>query len=287
MKRTKYRVVSKFPDALADDDFMYLGAFTWTYRNAKVKLIDKGTAVRLDVGRVSPTEYARTYLMLKYGGRPKATSNQIAKTSIHRAAPMVALPGRYQDMVYVDLQAAYWSILKIVGWDVDYNPGSWWGIGQGMEDFPLPNNKLVRNMLVSVATVGNIMVADYGTLKRVDYGNPLLNSSLWACVQDILHMIANFAVNNGAVYVHTDGYIIPRRMWEHMAAWLDQFGLTIRLKHEGDAIVWGGGRYQFHDSRQLEEREKHGGTVMNINPVDDEWIVPRLRTFAKARASGI
>ncbi|MFW5692451.1 MAG: hypothetical protein ACOCX3_03785 [Chloroflexota bacterium] len=274
-------VTSIMPELTISDDLLYLGAFTQTNINLKHKLIDKSIAIPAGGAVAAPTEWARSYLMWKFKRRPVRLRTQInACLMPERVPPRFSLPGSYSDMVYVDLKAAYWSMLKIFGWNTDYNPGQWWGLGDTLRDWFLEDHKLARNMLVSAVTVSHVCCWQGGALFWRKFNNPLANAPLWAAVQDTLHLIAGYAVRAGAVYVHTDGYIMPRRSVEGFADRLSMIGLGVGEKYSGDVAIYGVGRYQFPKSRRLDERERTPSTIYHINDVPASWMWARLTRFA-------
>lgn len=282
----KTEVKRTFP-AISDfwDDTVFMGAFSWSVVGEKRRIIDRYAAINLPGASTTPSGYARAYLTLKYDRNPAATRPQLDACNTPRSQAMMARPGRYEDMVYVDVRSAYWSILKLVAWDTDYHPGRWWGVGGSMRDFPLPEHKMARNMLVTVGTTRSATVWSRGRVSQRLTGNHLLNMPLWAAVQDTLHMVALRAVAFDAVYVNTDGYIMPARNEAEFSGWLGSVGLRSSVKHAGDCEVWGVGRYQFPDSRKLTKREKSGGFTYAINDVPAYWIEERLRAFARHRRS--
>jgi len=230
-----------------------------------------------------PPEIARDYLRAKYTAWRPHTEAQFASINEHRAAPLYAKIGQYADMAYVDLKAAYWSIIQVVGWDVDYHPGRWLGKRSDMHDFPLPDNKLARNSLVSTGLITrqNIWTGEH--LKSIKAHNPLVNYDVWALAQDVLHAIAQVALKAGAVHIHTDGYIVPMRMAIPLIEQVRKWGLQAIVKQEGDCKIYGIGSYDIGDKHTLHRYHYRPSNLNKLYEPDIKWLMPRFAKFAKTR----
>jgi hypothetical protein len=192
----------------------------------------------------TPTEISRDYLLAKYEKKPRQYHDQYIVNSMKRGWPYLAKTGFHGDCVYIDLKSAYWSIMQVVGWDVEYNPSRWLGRSSIMNDFPLPSNRLARNSLVSSATLSSISMWTGTHLKTKSVGGRLMNPIVHSIVMDVLHGIASDLENMGAVYIHTDGYIVPRYLQASALSMINcQWGVPARVKHEGLTVVKGIGSY--------------------------------------------
>lgn len=225
-----------------------LGSFSWYYPKSKAKDILRPFAYNFGSFISTPSELARSYLELKYE-RQRATKDQITDFKRVRSAPLYANPCVFSEGAYIDIRSAYWQIIQVIGWDVDYYPGYWLGKKSSMEDFPFPDFKLSRNCLV---TSGLPSEASYWNAKdhkiaSVKTYNARLNLGLWACIMDVLHAIAWDAIAAGAAYAHTDGYICHRERIEAVQNAVSLWGLESRIKAAGDTMVYGVGSYACGD----------------------------------------
>ena len=152
-----------------------------------------------------------------------------------------------------------------------------------MADFPYPNLKMVRNMLVSAGIMSSVTTWEYGNLHHRRSYNPLLNTSLWAFAQDVLTAIALEMLSIGAVYVHTDGYILPLARLQDAFSIIDDWQLNGSVKFVGDAVIYGAGRYEMPKSRRLNDFEKNGTNTYNLHSVDTDFLKPRFKRLARAR----
>lgn len=241
------RLITSWPPLTDYSDWLFIGSFTWTCASRKYKLMQIKVATNDGVGWSSPADLARDYIRAKYDRPSRVTSEQYEAVMIHRQAPLYSKPGKLDDAVYLDLKSAYWSILQVIGWDVDYMPGLWLGVNSDVRDFPYWKNKLARNCLVSVGLVGDSRVWDGQRLIFRKKRNPLTNMVLWAAVQDVLNAIALEMVRVGAVYVHTDGYLLPRDRLKAAMDVIGEWGLVSSIRHEGSAEVIAPGTYTIGD----------------------------------------
>lgn len=284
-RHEKYRhvVVETFPSLLDLEESTIIGSFSWLGLKSRTRYIQASTAINIGGYLQTPSDVARDYLAEKYGGkRRRVTTKQYHAIMEKRHHPLFAVAGRYDDALYVDIKAAYWSIVRIVGWDVDYNPNRWLGQGESMEDFPYAEHKLARNCLVTAGIYANqkIWNAEKKKLITVRRGNALTNYCLWALVQDVLNAVAFEAIGAGAVYCHTDGFIVERRNLTDLMSVIAEWGLTPGIKYEGPAEVYSAGAYsigpKLNRRKMFVTRTMHSITYY----ADIDWLKPRFRRFA-------
>jgi len=229
----------------------------------------------------SPGQMARDYLTVKNIRSSRITGEQLNIFN-EKQPPMLAFPGRYSDMAYVDLKAAYWSIMRVMGWGVDYFPGLWLAKKDDVKDFPFPDYKLGRNALVGVGILtGEARVFWQGQYQTRKVGSRWANSNLWGLVQDVLHSVMWAAVDCGAVYVNVDGAIMPAKRAEEFQDFCAWNSLTAEVRAEGDAIITGVGRYQVGDKKtRTPASTPH--YAHNLNPnIRDGWTLARFRKFSQ------
>jgi hypothetical protein len=202
-----------------------------------------------------------------------------------RSHPLYANPCVLEDAYYIDLQSAYWSIMSIVGWDVDYCPGKWIGVSSNVEDFPFKSDKLARNSMVSVGLPGLLRVWTGTRLSFVKRANPFVNLGLWSLIHDVLHGVASEMVEIGAKYVHTDGYILPSGNASDAFDILDSWGLSGSVKERGSAIIRGAGDYDIGGHTSKVRRHGKPKDVCSLYPVSRSWLKARISSLSHKRQS--
>lgn len=272
------RVVEKFPDVRTISDPFYYGTHCWTFPGLKQRWIPEARVIDIGNGPQTRPEVARDYLAVKYPARRRAVKEQIDAIRDKPPMPLLCLPARWHAGAYVDLHAAYWSIMRLTGWDVDYWPGRWLRPGTPPTDFPLPGDKVSRNALVTCALPGPITMWTGEKFIRVKAGNPHVNLCLWHLIADVLHLVAGYALDAGAVYVHTDGAILPARNVESYQHAVAGIGLEATVKASGLTLVYGlqnwrcGGR-----STRLYTPTGGSRHIINlIREVDRPWLENKL-----------
>jgi hypothetical protein len=245
-----------------------LGEPTIVSRYARCGIESRARFIRTDV-LVSvngcfetPSAVARDYLMLKYRYGPKWTSAQrdVVKAEI-TGTPLYVVPTKFEDGAYIDIKAAYWSVMVRCGWDVNYYPGHWLAFEDPPLDFPWDYDKRARNSLVSVGRATQItMWRPESGFKLETRPNPRPNSQLFCLIMDLLNAIACDAIAEGAVYVFTDGYIAPdmdtaRRIIGRIHEW----GFDCRIQGQGRGEVTNLGSYRVghKHSKKISDAGQH------------------------------
>lgn len=238
-------LVDHWPSLAEMDENVFVGSFSWLGVSSHTRWIKRSTAINVGGYLSTPGDVARNYLTLKYTKRKRITADQKLSIYQHRSHPLYANPIRLVDGSYVDIKSAYWSIMSIVGWDVDYFPGRWLSPGVGMSDFPYRDHKLSRNCLVTagLGSTSKMWMHERKRLAIKKIGNRFANMQLWSLVMDVLNGVA-CDVKEKVFYVHTDGYICDTEdaadVQERIRAW----GLPSRIKHRGDTRIQGAGQYR-------------------------------------------
>jgi len=162
---------------------------------------------------------------------------------IRTYAPYYVTPRILKDAMYVDIGSTFFSILKNIGWNVSYLPGKWLTAGRAPLDFPLPKEKGARNYLVTIGLPKPLTIWNGYEFISEHAKNAHINRAIYSVIMDILHSIASIAVALGAIYVHTDGYIIPQRAYSILCSYIEAYGLSPEVRAWGDAFVYGIGNY--------------------------------------------
>jgi hypothetical protein len=154
------------------------------------------------------------------------------------------------ELAYVDITACHYNLYRSVGC---YNPGAIIEADRvrimrgsisldGVEMFSADH--LARNSIVGFARTR--AWTEYRSGHRVECAGWMSTTApdLWAIIVLALQALAGFAVLEcGAVYVATDGYIVPLSSVARLLAEIAGWGLSATVD-EGEAQVRGMGSYQ-------------------------------------------
>jgi hypothetical protein len=265
-----------------------------TSQEIKHRIIQEKNAIPFADTYASPSDLARLYLNLRWKKvRRRITTTQWKEFyENHRSTPLYVSPCHLDNAYYIDIRSAYWTILRSVGWDVDYHPLGWVRVVDPLtvNDFPFPAQKMARNCLVSLAADGTrvMQIWDGQGIKYQKGGNPLVNKMLYAFVCDVLNTVASECIAAGAVYAFTDGFICSSDHVEHIDAIIRSWGFDASIKHRGPCDVSGVGAYSFPDYTTKKFRRQAMRPMSKINPVSVDWLKPRFKHFSdKHNATGV
>lgn len=265
---------------------VWCGSFSWSVPSRQERYVLDRHAIEIEGMLLTPSELARTYLDIKYAKRkPRMTTDQWQKTVVNKPQPpLFSIPGSYKKCSYVDLDGAYWQIVKTLGWDVDYNPGKWLEVKSNNYDFPYWSLKMARNCLVSIGLPSAITLWTGHSFKQVKRGNRHINLSLWAAVQHVLNGVAADMVSVGAKYVFTDGYILQNTELERVEDVMWSWGMKFSQRHTGDAEILGPAAYKIgsHESKPFRSR-KFSRNVNLINYEVGAFMRKRYKYFSATR----
>lgn len=272
----RVELVNRLPAYTEMEESCYLGTFSMAQFQRRHKFVLAKHAHRTPGGFLTPGEMARDYLKLHYPKyNRKATYGQIKSCIDDRGTvPLYCLPTK-GEAVYVDLKAAYWSIVRTVGWNVNYHPERFLVCNPDNEDFPFADNKLGRNMLVSTSLPHNLSMWNGRRVVTVQKRNPYQNLILFRLVTDVLNAIAAEMIQYaGAIYVNTDGYIIPAESYDRARDVLDSWGLPYAIKFQGMATVTAIASYKFptHTTKRV-LRERQTNKIQSVNR---QWLKKRF-----------
>jgi len=217
--------------------------------DSKTKYILRHALIPLDLeNRIYGTsgQIARDYVYYKYDTRPWTAEQRTKVRSEITGPPQYAKPTKFDNGAYIDLTGAFWSVMVRTGWNVDYFPSKWIGLGIPPLDFPFPENKITRNSLVSV---GRSKLLRTWTKEKgmiwLRTGNKRPNDQLYCLIMDVLNGVATEAIEAGAIYVHTDGYIAPNsKVADKITQICMDWGFTPHIDATGDGEVISRGSYR-------------------------------------------
>lgn len=279
----KTSVIERFPPLATIKERTTLGMFSWTLQESKQRWIHELNCIDLLGYPQTRSEITRDYLSIVNPRKLRAKGWQAENFTQHRAPPTFAKVGKWGDCTYVDLKSAYWSILGVTGWDVDYYPGKWILPGRVPYDFPLINDKIARICLVSAGLNAPTRIWTGSQVIVIRTQNSHLNLGVWSICQDLLHTLANIAERLGAVHIHTDGYIVPTSNAEYLINRIREFGLVARPKATGSTWIHAVGSYQCgeHHTKNIVKALKP--ITSTLYATDEKFIEKRFRYLAEWR----
>ena len=259
--------------------------------------------------RAIDVNVARTWPNLS-GELEPMSPGQAAKTELSRAFPGLKRVGWHRDHirlfdwrspmyfdepyqgsgVYVDLKAAYWQVYKNLWLDTPFPRGvgtlSLAPVADALKDW-----KAARNAVLGISRSRTITGVRSGKRQEVSVTNHFLSPGLWATVQAVLHAIATKALEIGAIYINTDGFLFPD--YTESLSFLDvlnEYGLTHEIRDSGTIDLKGWNNYRVGRTATALyrlERSLPGGKICNVRTDETKrWLeyVKRTHTLAMAAA---
>lgn len=286
MQGWSVELVDEFPPLTRIPQRVILGSFSWAIPGMKLKLLQRANAVNIGAGYCTPADIARDYITLKYPNRRvRCTRSQYAEcVAIRKQTPVYCKPCHLEYGYYVDVKSAYWSIVETVGWDVNYLPGRFLGVNSNNDDFPFPLMKMARNCLVSVGLPGPMRIWTGEKLVTQNKGSKFVNLILWRLAMDVLNGVARDAIDAGAVYAYTDGFIVPYDKLDAVSDAVSAWGLDVGVKHEGEVHVKAPAGYKFFGRYETKayKRFRHEIDSSTVYKPDGEFLRWRFAKFAEA-----
>src|SRR6056297_1030449 len=128
-----WHVGHDFPDLFQYPNPLILGSFAWTDTISKQRWIRPQHVRRLGhVDRkTTSSQVARAYLKYKLGDDYRRIRTVQYKYFVNnrKSQPLYASPCHLKSAVYIDIKAAYWTIIRVLGLTVDYMPQKWLAYG--------------------------------------------------------------------------------------------------------------------------------------------------------------
>jgi len=235
----------------------------WPDLHGQSRLTTPGQAARL--------ELARQWPKLKKVGWPAGDISLLsARSPMHYTGQVSG------DLVYIDLDSAYAQIYRNLWLDTMY-PRGYYG------KYPLRNIadtletwKAARNALMGIARSTEAVAFRGHQRIKIRTENKYLSPALWATVQEVLHVVAAKAVELGAVYINTDGYVFhrsPPEFYEDFVFWLSGQGFrwSPRCSGDGEIVGWNNYRIGYTKTKQYKLNLRSSiGVFSNVNFMDRE-----------------
>lgn len=213
-------------------------------------------------------------------------TEEFFKGNITAHHPLYAIPTTING-VYIDLKSTYYTIVKT------YYPMAY----SRMQYISLPYNRQsieIEEYITKSAKVSTFSLARSPrmTIFNTKTGNIEIKTSLNNYLNDIavftydylqalaLKMIKLF----NAVYVHTDGYIVPEEKTEEALEFLSEYWIgQARVKYEGLAIVKTAGVYAIgrHITHNYDKINPKHYTNIYIDEELADWLLKNVRTHIR------
>lgn len=216
-----------------------------------------------------PGEIAKTELKRQWPDLERVGWNGSLITLFDWQAPMYFRRPFAGWLVHIDLSAAYHQIYK----RISLNMG--WPYGHGNLHLApiadrLKSNKLARNALVGITASRTITLARGYTNTTLKTKNKYLSPMLWAFIQSALNEIAYAALEFGAEYIATDGYIFPDDARENSTGFINflkSYGYNFKIE-SGLGEVRGWMAY----STKMKTTKLYGRKQIGENDIDNVTI---------------
>lgn len=296
----------KLPNPYSLHEWATLGTYSYFLMQSKRRLTLYSGLLKLNKKTwETMSSVARDYLDIAYMKSPVIKHDQAevykaayipANGRIKNAPQYFFKPVKFEHGFYIDIISTYWSILSIVGWNLDYYPRRWLGQGRIPSDFPFPQHKTARACLVSVARPGELLQYNPGgttpeerfPTKKI--GSKIMNLGISLIISDVLHSIASRAREAGAVYINADGYVAQdEKTAGAIAQIIYDWGLPARIKGEGGGEVLGIGNYKVgvtesEPHAQMWEAGKTNAVRESVDKIQtieyEKWLQPRFAKYA-------
>ena len=280
IKGRKIKVIdTSIKDARLLPDGTVYGNYSYTLPN-KLKLIPFSFARHIGDYTETETGFTRIFMKSLPKRRYRKLQHDFMKFS---RPPLYIRPSIIENAVYVDLVAAYPSVYKLIGWEVDYQRGKYLGINDSLEYPYNASWKVGRSFVVTGALPFQFSrFVKGGKIEMRRYYSQLANPSFVACVYDVLSMIGKFATYAlDARYFNADGGIMRMEALDTFVSFVESMGLKARVKYMGKAVILSSGYWRVgsHQTKNMEKKQAsgiHGGDYNYISVQDADWLYKRM-----------
>ena len=285
-RQAKYTtlVTDDFPRLSSCAPGAIIGTYSWTLKSEKLRYLRPSAVIDIGFGSQTVTEVVRDWISAKYP-RLRARGAQIEGwRSLHRQAPIFCRPGVWANCSLLDLSSCYLSLVKCVGYDCDYNPDKWLGLGAPVDDFPLPADKHAYSSLVSMGHSSDMRI--WNGQRIITIPRHGQNDGLYTLIMDTLNAIAIEMLSIGAIYVYSDGYIVPNELVQVGIEVLRSWGIPFKVKRQGFTHIvavnnYRIGGYQTRFYGLHAEPLEYTALSSHVSPT---WLKERLLRFSLIRS---
>lgn len=280
-------------DDLIRDGVGYMGgSYGFYVPSLKTKFVDvnhlsEWPDLEGNVVPMTPSEIARIELSRHFPDIKRVGWNRTSVKLFDKRPPIAYLGQFSGSGWHYDLTGAYHQIYKWLWLDIGY-PAGFGCLDLAPLAKRLERHKLARNSIVGIIRARRTSWQKGRESKMLYTKNKYLSPCLWGWIMDVLNEAALTALEYGATYVATDGYIFPDRGVgdEHaFEKFLNIFGFGFR-KAYGHIDISGWGSY----STAMKETTPHksgkpGGQrhFVNVSVQDYEKPIKSILRLQKAK----
>lgn len=242
---------------------------------------------------MTPGEAARTELNRDFGPRNYSFARKSQFPLLDTSPPMFFGGPRVGHGTYFDLSGAYWQIYRWLSLDV------LWPRGSGSTEYwlydvaeRLAHWKAARNSVVGLARSHTMTTYRGEVRKEQPFRNVFFAPMFWMTIQDVLHDLAATAMRHKAVYIATDGYIIPHKQVAKFRTFLDSWDLEYtEMSGNYDIRFFGGYHLETPGGRRLKTTKpflthkprKRQTKIFNVQPTTDDLQTLRFWSAQRER----
>jgi len=207
----------------------------------------EGVIQELTPGEAARVELKRFYPDVKMRARKSDFKLlDLSSPRYWRGAPY------HGNMYYVDLKGAYAATYRNLTLDCCWPRG----MGElGLRDVAnrLWGWKTARNSLMGIARSHTMQAVKGRKVWEQKFFNQYFSPHLWHSVQQVLHSLAEFALNLRAIYVNTDCFIFQReKQFFSMCDILEELDYETHVL-KGEGHIWGWNSYSLPGKRTKKE----------------------------------
>lgn len=202
----------------------------WPNLEERFELMMPGEAARTELTRAFPN-------LKRVGWSGPHVSLFDKRVPLYYEGPTVG------EFTYLDLKAAYWQVYKRLWLDVAYPCGLYGQLPLDVVAANLKEWKGARNALVGLIRSRSVIGVKGTRRYTLSTQNKFLSPCLWATIMSLLNWIADTALQHGAVYINTDGYIFPTQNLRQLDSFMEflidhEINFEIRTAGEGEIVSW-------------------------------------------------
>jgi hypothetical protein len=226
---------------------------------------------------MTPSEAARAEIVRHY----PTYNNRVRKETfklLDIAPPMFYSGPRTGELFYLDLKGAYVQIYQHLWLDQAYPRAMCeyplWSIAQRLKDW-----KAARNGLIGLTRSHELYMVNGPRTYFQKYHNRYFNPHLWRQLQGILHSFAEYARQNGAIYIATDCYIFHNVVgFIKMEDMLKSLKMEVHRGHN-DGAIYGWGSYSIPGVKSTKMVRRTTQRLNNLEGdyKDLEWFTMLVR----------
>lgn len=249
-------------------------------QNTKYMLADvsrRWTDLNDDCVVMTPGEAARTELRRAFPDIRRVGWSGPMISLFKMTAPAVFTGPAQGYFIYIDLKAAYYQFYRKLWLDTPYPCG--YGqmyplasVAEALKDW-----KTARNSVLGVCAARRSEGVRGPKRRKLFVTNSFLAPGLWATVMSLLHWVAAKALECGAIYINTDGYIFNLSDYDKVdefICWLGEHEIAMEVRDVGDSTIrtWNNYQIGFTKTKPFQFNLKtYTKEFNNVRTTDYDW----------------